>query len=403
MERRIRLGISEQSSTTGGRSRYVGAILKGLDPAEFDVTVFGDRGGPYSASDVSRLVPLPGSAPLGPVDPASGLPPLQSWAGFGRRCRKVGRIFRWRRVDLLHTVDADAEGVGLAARLAGVPRVVGTLRLDGSHRAPGPGGDLGRRLLDRLGGFCLDRAIAPTDAAGLVASRRGRIARGRIETIRKGVDLGAFRRLRAPAEARAALGLAGIEGPVVGAVGRLEASKGVADLIDAAAWLGGTLPGLALVIVGEGSLRPDLEARALRLGIAARVHFLGHRADVATAYEAFDAYALPSIADDLPASLLEAMACSLPCIGTRVGGVPEAILDGVTGFLVPPADPRSLALAIRRVLEPGGRAEALGRAARGRVEGHFDEAEMVRRTVAVYRDLIARSPRLTAPDPGRSA
>jgi len=427
MERRIRLGICEQSARPGGPSRYVGAILKGLDPGEFDVTLFGDRKGPYAGAEGDRLVPLPspdrpadaelldllGPGPGSPLGLARrawrGLapPPLKLWAGFGRRCRKVGRIFRWRPVDLLHAIDDDAGTAGLAARLAGVPRVLGTLHADPAHRHPGRPSGLGQRALDLVGGLCLDRAIAVSEATGLGWSRRGGISRGRIETIRDGVDVAAFRRRRSPAEARELLGLPATDGPVVGAVGRLDPSKGVADLLDAAALLAHDFPGLSLVIAGDGPLRASLADRARRLGIAERVHFLGFLPDVAPVYEALDVYALPSTAEGLPSSLLEAMATSLPAVGSAVGAVPEAIVDGSTGYLVPPGDPRSIASALRRLLQAPGRPEAFGRAARARVERDFDEAEMIRKTIGVYRDLLAGSPpppdSASAPLHGRSA
>src|SRR5688572_13193280 len=135
------------------------------------------------------------------------------------------------------------------------------------------------------------------------------------------------------------------------------------------------IEGLQVALAGEGSLSPP---GCLRLG---RV------ADPRPFLRALDAFVFPPHQEALPFALLEAMAAALPVIATAVGGIPEAVEDGVCGLLVPPRAPRDLAAALRRLHGEPGLAGRLGLAARARVVREFSAAGMVEGTVAVYREL----------------
>jgi glycosyltransferase involved in cell wall biosynthesis len=149
-------------------------------------------------------------------------------------------------------------------------------------------------------------------------------------------------------------------------VGRLSPQKGVATLL--AAFAGLTTPGARLVLVGDGPDRDDLERQARRLGVRDRIHVTGFvpHSRIPAVLASADLLVLPSVYEEFGTVLVEAMQVGLPAVASRVGGIPEVVEDGVTGLLVPPGDPRSLAAAIDRVLGDPELAQRLGGSARRR-------------------------------------
>lgn len=172
------------------------------------------------------------------------------------------------------------------------------------------------------------------------------------------------------------------EGPVVACVARLETVKGVEHLVRAMA----DVPRVTLALAGVGSLEAPLRSLAAALGLGDRVRFLGWVPDAVPVLRAATVVALPSLAEGLPLVALEAMALGRPVVATAVGGTPEAVEDGVTGRLVPPADPAALAAALRALLDDPAKAAALGAAGRRRVDERFGIARMG----AAYVDLVAK-------------
>jgi glycosyltransferase involved in cell wall biosynthesis len=221
--------------------------------------------------------------------------------------------------------------------------------------------------------------------------------RGRIETVPYGVDTARFAPSpTARAEARRTWRLG--DGPVVLAAGRLVAKKGFEYLIDAAADLQRDWPALRLVIAGEGDLRPDLAARAARVGPAPVLLGAQPQEAIARLAAAADVIAVPSIRDDagnvdgLPNFALEALASGTPVVATRAGGLPSVIDDGRTGRLVRERDVAALAGAIADLLRHPSRASELGSAARAHVMRHFGWPRLAERLEAAYDAAGARRP-----------
>jgi len=212
----------------------------------------------------------------------------------------------------------------------------------------------------------------------------------RLEVVPYGVD---FTRFSPDPEARLAvrreLGLD--EAPVVFSAGRLVSKKGFEYLIDAAGQLAARQPSLRVLIAGDGDLRDALAARAARVAPGA-VMLLGRRAqdDIARFAAAADVVAVPSVVDaagnvdGLPNVALEALATGTPVVASRVGGLPSAIEDGVTGRLVPPGDPAALAQAIQDLLANPLAARAMGEAARTRTIHEHGWPHVVERFEAAY-------------------
>lgn len=169
--------------------------------------------------------------------------------------------------------------------------------------------------------------------------------------------------------------------------GRLERLKGLFTLLDAAA----EVRELPLYLAGDGEARAELEARVRAEGLG-HVHFVGHQdADSLAALVAgARAVIVPSEwYENLPLAVLEAMARARAVIGTRIGGIPELVTEGETGWLVEPGDAAGLAECLRRAARDGAECERLGRRARARVEEEFSPAVHYPRLLAAYRRVLA--------------
>jgi len=223
----------------------------------------------------------------------------------------------------------------------------------------------------------------------------------KIAVIRNGVDLARFDNLPARSNVRRELGLAD-DTPLVGVVSRLTRLKGLEDFLEAAAIVRSRVPAAHFLVVGETNpmdrdyLR-ELQAHAARCGVAEHVTFTGIRSDVPAVLASFTVSVMPSLNEALSNVVLESMAAGAPTVATRVGGTPEAVVDGITGILVPPADSAALADAIVHLLSNPQLAAHLGCAARARIADHFSVRRMVRATEDLYTDLLERKQRRRLP------
>lgn len=201
-----------------------------------------------------------------------------------------------------------------------------------------------------------------------------------VPVVWNGVDAGFF----TPAPTRPAPG-----GYILSA-GRLAPGKGLEDLLEAFALIAGRDRALRLVMAGDGPLRGRLEQRAAASGLAGRVQFLGHvpdRAQMAGLYQQAGLFALASHHEGLPTVVLEAMACGCPVVATAVGGIPNAVVDGVNGLLTPPGEPQALAEALCSALADPRRLDEMGARARRTVEQRFAWERIGARFVELYGSL----------------
>jgi glycosyltransferase involved in cell wall biosynthesis len=289
--------------------------------------------------------------------------------------------------DIVHTHDRRA---GLFGRLAGRlrrARVVHTLHgmpeeiaaRIGRSGAPDPPGVSRRRIAWLLHGYLpvesaltrLGHVVAPSQAMADFMVAHGFPTR-LVHVIPYGVEV---RANGTPPEHDAL---------VVAVAANLEYWKGIDVLLEAARLVRSPL---RLEIYGVGSLRGELERQAA--GLDARFH--GFVQDMSEPFAGLDVLVQPSRADNLPLSILEAMAAGLPVIGTHVGGIPELLLDGETGLLVEPEQPAELARALDELAASPERRRQLGRRGRERVQEHFSADAIARRTVALYEELCGSS------------
>jgi glycosyltransferase involved in cell wall biosynthesis len=292
-------------------------------------------------------------------------------------------LARARRARILHVHGYAAADFGrLAARRVGAALVLHEHFADPRMPAYQAWAD---RLLSRY----TDRAIAVSGSTRDFLVRERHVPADRVRLIWNGAPLDEF--AHPPAGAREAvrteLGLP--PGTIaVGTIGRLSEQKGQRDLLDAAALVTRELPDVRFVLVGDGDLRPDLEARAAALGLGDRVVFAGHRADVPAVLAAMDVLCISSTYEGTPLALFEAMAAGKPIVSTAVDGCREVLEDGRTGLLTPPRDPASLARALIRLRTDGDLRRRLGAAAAAE-SARYDIAECVRRIESLYDEVLA--------------
>jgi glycosyltransferase involved in cell wall biosynthesis len=265
-------------------------------------------------------------------------------------------------------------GLPALARVAGVPNVVVTQHGRTTEHWRG----LGRA--DAVTAVCEALADGLVSGHGLPRSRVRVVPHG-AEVPDEVAELPAARRLRDR------LGV-GVYKPLWVCAGRLEPSKGHEILIESLRRLAQTGLDFAAAVAGEGSQRSLLERRVAELGLGARIHFLGAVESLGPVLLAADVVVLPSLGDDLPLSVLEAMARGRAVVASEVGGLPDLIADGVRGLLVPPGDAEALAGALARLHPDAELRRRLGQQAAEHVRRSFTWAHVVERYEAVYDDVL---------------
>jgi len=209
----------------------------------------------------------------------------------------------------------------------------------------------------------------------------------RITSVRTGIDLERFRPLD-HAEMRAKLGVD--TRPAVGIIASLRDWKGHDDLLDAWLLLRARVPGWQLIVIGDGPRRAHLERRVAEMGLAADVRFTGNQDDVPEWFACLEVAALPSFGEEgVPQSLMQAAACGVPAVSTRVGGVAEALIDGQTGILVTLRDPPALAAALEQLMGDRGLREQMGRAAHSYAHANFGIDAMLDAMEGVFARVAA--------------
>lgn len=234
-------------------------------------------------------------------------------------------------------------------------------------------------------------AIAPSrDALERAATAIAGFA-GRAAVIYNGVDVARIREAAARVPADVSFRPNG--GPVVGIVANLDRRKNPMALVEAAARIVPEVPSVRVLLVGgfsEAVYRDAVLARARELGIGKNVVEVGYQSNPFPLVAACDVVALPTLRDPFPIALLEAMALAKPVVATAVGGIPEMLVDGESGFVVPPGDVESLAARLLTLLRDPGRRLAMGEAASRRLETAFSLEGFVRNMCAAF-DAATRS------------
>lgn len=314
---------------------------------------------------------------------------------------ELARLFRRERFDLVSTHSSKAGIVGrIAARMAGVPVVVHTVHGWGFHEHMPPGTKRAYEVLERLlapGTHTLASVSERTTRTGLEAGI------GRPEQyvlVRSGVPLGAFRPdPETGRRVRAAFGWDdGIR--VVGSVGRLSPQKNPVDFVRAARRIADAHPCARFLYVGDGPLRPAIEAQIAAAGLGDRVVLAGLRNDVPELLRAMDVFVLTSLWEGMPRVVLQALATGVPVVSYDIAGIAEAVRDDRNGFTVAAGDIAAVAGRVSALLSDDALRQALGRRAVDEFDESFTEEGMLRRLDELYSRLLdARGVRM-AMSPG---
>lgn len=170
--------------------------------------------------------------------------------------------------------------------------------------------------------------------------------------------------------------------------GRFVRRKGIPFLLEAWKTVAGAVSGARLVLLGDGPLLGEMKRAVEELNISDTVYFAGHVSDVADHLRAADIFVLPSLQEGMPNALLEAMACGLPAVATKIGGVVDIVRDGENGILVEPGNPEALAEGVSRLLADSSCAERIGRAAAATISQHFSLETVAGKYLSLYRRLL---------------
>jgi len=313
--------------------------------------------------------------------PVTELGLLRRGGGDRRIVTLLREFLRREKISLVHSHLYHANYFGrLAAFRERIPAVC-TIHNTYAHPK------IHRRLINRWLARKTARIIAVSGPVREDIIRYDGVDPSKVVVIPNGVDPGRFDIPLTRVEARERLGIPA-EHFLIGTVGRLEEQKGLRYLVDAVRMLRERGKNAFLLVAGSGREEVRLREQATRGGIEDAVFFLGARRDVPDLYRAMDVFALSSLWEGGPITLLEAMASGLPVVATPVGFVPEVVRDGVNGFLVPARDPAMLGEALWRVREDPVRAAEIGREGRETVRDRYTHRHLAEKVMAVYEEVL---------------
>lgn len=370
--RPIRLLFVVPDLRVGGAERHVTMLLPRLDPRRFtsSVVCIGREGELFPELNLAGIE----ATALHLEGKAAGL----------RALRRLVSITRRTRPDVVVVRGYNSEMLGrIAARLCGVRHTVMWMHNIGD---PAPRSAV-RTTVDRI----LTRWTSAYFGVA-EAQRRYLVAElgypgDKIRIIHNGVDPALFD-VESDRRVLTEFGWAQSD-PVVGILAELSPIKDHATFLRAARIVIDQMPRARFLIIGDGACRRQLQALCAALRITSNVHFTGVRHDVARLLRAIDVFALSSVTVEcFSIALLEAMACARPAVCTAVGGIPELVEDGTTGYLVPPEDPQRLATRLVELLSDPDTARRMGLAARRRVESEFSLDRSVERAQREMENVV---------------
>lgn len=289
---------------------------------------------------------------------------------------RILRQLRKGRFDVLHlnTPKTIIAG-GLAAQLMAVKGVVSSRRVNFPLRS---------RLSALKYNLFADKVLTVSVSIRDTLIQGG-VGKEIVDVVYEGVDLDWIDSL-VPSAA-----VGGNQGPAICTVAHLSSEKGHVDLLQSIPFVIESSPNAKFYIVGDGPLKEELSELAKQLTIQNNVVFLGFREDSEALMKQFDIFCLPSLSEGLSSAILAAMANGLPVVATDVGGIPELVVHGETGYLVPPNDPLELAGALKSLIENEELRLSMGKAGRVRISERFTVGQKLDSTEAIYTQLLQES------------
>lgn len=363
----------------GGTGNHLVQVLERLDL---------DHWRPEIASAAPRMARVQPPVPVTRVAPeAVGVYPLTQLL----RLRRLRRLVKSRRPEIVHTYFFWPIIYGRLLKMSGlIPRLVE------NREDTGFGWGWHEYAWLRLTRSAPDRVICVSEAVRDVVLEREGLDGKRTTVIRNGVPRPPAPESDEVAELRRRYDLPE-DAPVVGMVANLNRSvKGGDHFLRVVAEISKAVPECRFLLVGMEGMGDSLRTSARRYGVESVIRFTGYTEDVASHYELMDVSVLTSRTEGLSITLLESMSHGLPVVATRVGGNPEVVVDGETGWLVPLDDVAGFAERVIALLEDPPLRARMGGAGRRRAASEFDLEDVADRYMAVYADLLADEPRTSS-------
>lgn len=354
------LHVDTGTDWRGGQSQVMQTVI-GLRTLGQRAALVADPGGELyrRMSEGLDLVPLAAG---------SGVDLAGAW--------RLSRVIKQMRPDVVHAHDPHA--LGVTATALAIAQPMPRPRLISARRDESR---FGHSSLSRWQLSQVDCFIANCTAISDRVSADG-VPRSRIAVVHEGVDVDRIARTE-PADVHGMFYMP--HGcPVIGCVAPLVPSKGLHHLIDAAGLVIRDVPDVRTVIVGGGELRESLERHIRERHLERHVLLSGFRWDTIEMTHGFDLFAMSSVSEGMCTALVDAMAAGKAAVAANVGGIPEVLADGETGFLVPPRDHAAMAAKLVTLLKDAGLRQRMGAAAQRRARDRFSVDRMVRETAAVY-------------------
>lgn len=353
----------------GGMERIIQSIATGLPGEKYKVSVWCLTKGGAIADELK----------------ASGIE--VEILGMGPRCTLpflfcLRKKIKNSRIDVLHVHGYSAATIGRTAGLfAGVPVIISHVHSTYWYFR------FKHLLVEKLLSFFTDKVICCSNAVARFVTATERISRSKVRVVYNGAE---DMLAGGKADLRAGLGISP-EAFVIGVPASLEKHKGHSYFLEALKTVALEYPGVRAVLAGTGHLKEDLESLAKKLGLEENVIFAGVLSEMAPFFAAADLVVLSSTErEGISVAILEAMSAGKAVVGTRVGGIPEAVVDGETGTIVPPWDPTALAGAILALIRDRKKLAEMGRAGRARYEAEFTRAKMLAGISGLYDELLER-------------
>ena len=375
----------------GGPSLHVVNLNQGLSSDRFESILLTGNPNPgegsmsyYAQSKMVQPLAIPemvGEASLKPRDFKALL--------------RLYRILRKERPQIVHTHTAKAGFLGrLAAQMAGVPVIIHTYHGHVLNGYYGPAKSWLLKMMERGLARFTDRLVAVSELVKEDLIAYGVAPPEKISVIPLGFDLEPFFECESlKGEFRRELGL-GTDDKLVGIIGRIFPIKNHRLFLESAAQIEQQESNVRFVIVGDGTLRSETERYAQDLSIHQQVIFTGWRRDLPRIYADLDLLVVSSDNEGTPVSAIEAMASGCPVVATEVGGLPDVVQNGKTGYLVPPKQPEALATAMLKLIRDPETATQMGRSAQQSVKGRFSVNRLVSDIEGLYEELLTSKKRL---------
>lgn len=381
--RKIRIAHVITRMDRGGAPDIIRLLFERSDKEQFDLTLIYGRTINPSEKSKELIQKLGKKAVLVPFLRRDINPFYDLLAWFG-----LFFILRKGKFDIVHTHTAKAGALGrVAAKMAGVRKVVYSLH---GHDFYGYFGYWGSRAVvwaEKIASLFCDKIHVLTELEKKDLIFFNICPESKIEVIYSGVDLDLLRPSHQILD-NYKQGSSKDKTYQVGMVGRLEPVKGPQYFIDAAEIVLKQKSNVKFIVVGDGVLKDGLQQKVSDAGLAEKIIFTGWIEDVNAVLFTLDILVLPSLNEAVGRSALEAQGLGVPVVASNVGGLPEVVKDGVTGFLVAPKDPAALADAITKLLNDDNKRREMGQAARGWVDEKFSDRVMVEKFDELYRKLI---------------